>query len=136
MGRSIWALIRRVTRSGLSQVLLILSTCLILLEWHHIPEPLLVNCDVAEELGFIPMADHRILPIYFLVNLPSLLITAGVTKFFKEVFMMSCASTAKLETVLLVTFCSIQWMLIGYGVETFFRRRRLMREARPTKPCS
>ena len=136
MGRSIWAFIRRVTSSGLSQLLLILSTCLILLEWHHTPEPLLVSCDLAKELGFIPMADHRILPIYFLVNLPPLLITAGVTKFFKEVFMMSCASTAKLETIFLVISCSIQWMLIGYGVERYFRKRRILREAHPTKACS
>lgn len=136
MGRSIWAFIRRVTSSGLSQLLLILSTCLILLEWQYIPEPLLVSCDLAKELGFTPMPDHRILPIYFLINFPSMLITTGVTKFFKEIFMMSCASTAKLETIVFVTSCSVQWMLIGYGVEEFFRRRRVVREARPTKPCS
>jgi hypothetical protein len=117
-------------------LLLILSTWFVLLEWQPLDQPLLVHCDLAKELGFIPMTHERILPIYFLINLPSLLITGGLTKLFKEVLSLSCASTAKLETVLLVTSCSIQWMLIGYGVEKFFRRRRLMRGAHPTKPCS
>jgi len=57
-----------------------------------------------------------------MVNLPALFVTMGVTKFFKEVFMMSCASTAKLETILVATSCSIQWMLIGYGVDRYFRK--------------
>ena len=109
---------------------------LVLLNWYPLDEPLLVHCDVAAELGFIPMPDHRILPIYFLVNLPALLMTGGLTKVFKEVLSLSCAHTAKLEIALIVPSCYIQWMLIGYSIETSFRTRRVVRETHPTKPCS
>jgi hypothetical protein len=48
----------------------------------------------------------------------------GATKLIQRIFSLSCAPTAKLEVPLLFLFSAVQWVLLGYTLESFFRRVR------------
>ena len=127
MTRSPLAFTGRVLRSHLGHVLLAVSWSFILFNWLPRPywHPELVDCvRAAYEDYFIPEV-LRVVPIWTFVigvaHFPAMLVTKGVTKLFQIVFALSCGPTAKVELALFFLFSAIQWLLVGYIIESLFR---------------
>ena len=122
--------VNRVLRSHVAHVLLAISWTFILLT--YVPPwrtPRFVDCipigDEVYSYGAIVDLVHPIWTAVILVaHLPSLLATMGATKLIQRIFSLSCAPTARLEVPLLFLFSSVQWFLLGYTIESFFRRWR------------
>src|SRR5438046_6515786 len=128
MTRSIWAFITRVVRSHLGHVLLAVSWTFVLLVFvhPHLNQPQLVDC-VPTNDEFYVSVDH-FYPIWVVAiwtaHIPSMLCTWAVTKLLQIIFSLSCGPTAKVEMPLLFAFSAIQWLLVGYTIESLLRRVR------------
>ena len=126
MSLSVWEFIKRLLHSHLAHVLLAVSWCFILFV---MVEPSMYYPWFA---GCIPTADdirlqnHYGYPIWVVVigaaHGPSELLAGVVSTFFRVVFGLSCASTAKLELAVFFIFSTTQWLLVGYGIESLCRR--------------
>ena len=119
--------VNRVVRSHLGHVLLAVSWSFVLFVWMQRPfyRPQLVDCiPTANENYFIPEV-LRVYPIWIVVigmaHFPAMLVTMGVTKLFQMVFSLSCVPTARIELALFFLFSAIQWLFVGYIIESLFR---------------
>jgi hypothetical protein len=130
MARRFSTFIYGVLGTHVGHVLLAISWSFILFVWVQRPlaHSLLVDCTPTREELFTITEVLRVYPIYILVtalaHLPATLLTAGVTKIIQVVFSLSCGPTAKLEVPLVLFFSAIQWLLMGYMIETFVRWAR------------
>ena len=119
---------RRVMRSHLGHVLLAISWTFILLVYvqTHPTQPQFVECAPTRE-EFRVIVD-KFYPIWTTViavaHLPAIALTVGTTKLLQRAFSLSCGSTAKIEMPLLFVFSAIQWLLVGYTIESLVRRVR------------
>lgn len=140
MNLSVWALIKRLLHSHLAHVLLAVSWCFILFV---MVEPSMYYPWFA---GCIPTPDDIrlqnhygysiwVIAIYA-AHLPSVLLTGVVSNFFQGVFGLSCASTAKLELAIFFVFSTVQWLLVGYGIESLFRRLKSRKQRSQQGACS
>jgi hypothetical protein len=129
--RSIWAFINRVVRSHLGHVLLAVSWTFILLVFvgPHLYQPQFVDCVPGKD-EFVAIVDH-FYPIWItalgVAHLPAILFTQGVTKLLQAMLSLSCGPTAKVEMPFLFGFSAIQWLLVGYIIESLIRRARSSR---------
>ena len=121
------ALTKRIVRSHLGHVLLAISWSFILFVWMQRPSlrPQLVDCiPTANENYFIPEV-LRVYPIWIVVigmaHFPAMLVTMGMTKLVQMVFSLSCVPTARIELALFFLFSAIQWLFVGYIIESLFR---------------
>src|SRR6266481_5195487 len=119
------AFLTRVLRSHLGHVLLAVSWSFILFVIMRGPlnHPQFVDCTpVGDEIYTITEV-LRVYPIWIVVigmaHFPSMLVTMGVTKLFQAVLSLSCAPTAKVELPMFFAFSAIQWLLVGYMIESF-----------------
>jgi hypothetical protein len=120
----------RVIRSHLGHVLLAMSWSYILFVWmypvpHH---PHLVGCVPTRDEIYTITEVLRTYPIWIVViavaHVPANILTAGVTKLFQLIFSLSCTPTARVEVLMLFLFSAVQWLLLGYIIESLFRRWR------------
>jgi hypothetical protein len=125
---SIWPFIKRVARSHLGHVLLAVSWSFILFVYvrPHLFQPGFVGCTSAEG-EFIPIVDF-FYPVWItavgVAHLPSALLTEAVTKAFQYFFSHACGPSAKVEMFFFFAFSAIQWLLVGYTIESLYRRWR------------
>jgi hypothetical protein len=130
MTRSLVAFISRVVRSHIGHVLLAVSWSFILFVFIQRPlaDPQFVGCTPVGGETFTNAEILRVYPIWIgitvLAHFPSILATMAITTVFQKVFSLSCAPTAKVELLLFFFFSAIQWLLLGYIIETPFRRWR------------
>lgn len=124
------AFVSRVTRSHLGHVLLAISWSFILFGFVRRPlnQPQFVDCLPTGDEIYTITEIIRVYPIWIVVvrlaHFPSVLATMGVTKLFQTGFSLSCGPTAKVELLLFALFSAIQWLLVGYIIESLFRRWR------------
>src|SRR5688500_12403962 len=128
MSLSLWGFTRRILRSHLAHVLLAVSWSFILFVMVRLPmdAPWFARC--------IPTGDefhlggHAVYPIWvtalFAAHLPAMLVTLGISSFIQGVFGLSCGRIAKVELGILFVFSTVQWLLVGYGIESLIRRVR------------
>jgi hypothetical protein len=121
-------LISRVLRSHLAHVLLAISWSFILFVWvyPHPTQPRFVECVPAQD-EFVATVDF-FYPIWITgigaAHFPAILLTQAATKILQRLFSLSCRPTAQVEMPLLFTFSAVQWLLLGYTIESLFRRMR------------
>jgi hypothetical protein len=131
MTRYIWAFINRVVRSHLGHVLLAVSWTFILLVFvrPHLYQPQFVDCVPAKD-EFVAIVDH-FYPIWItalgVAHLPAISFTYAVTKFLQAMLSLSCGQTAKVEMPFLFAFSAIQWLFVGYIIESLVRKARSSR---------
>ena len=120
---------KRVVGSRFGHLLLILSLCFMLLEFvppsvHH---PQFVSCVPTKEEVFTITEILAPKPVWVVpigvLYLPSILLTSALTKLLSGVFALSCTPMARLELIVLLICSSIQWLLVGYGIERIIKRR-------------
>ena len=121
--------IKRVVGSRIGQLLAVLGVCFALLELVHLPayHPQFVSCvptreevhTITEILAPKPAWVVAIGVLY----VPSISLTSALTKLLSYVFALSCAPTARLEFISFLVCSSIQWLLVGCGIEWLIRRR-------------
>ena len=121
--------ISRVLRSHVAHVLLTASWTFILLVYvRTLPQPHFVGCiPKGDEVYSYTIVDvvHPIWTSTIIVaHLPSIALTVGATTLLQRVFSLSCRPTAMVEVPLLFLFSAIQWLLVGYTIETLVRRVR------------
>src|SRR5438132_12082374 len=130
MIRSIWAFLNRVVRSHLGHVLLAVSWTFILLVFvhPHLNQPQLVDCTPTKDEAYGIVEILRVYPIWviaiWIAHFPSMFFTWAMTKFLQVVLSLSCGPSAKVEVPLLFAFSAIQWLLLGYTIESVVRRVR------------
>lgn len=117
----------RAVRSHLSHILLAVSWSFILFVVMRCPlnHPQFVDCTpVGDEIYTITSVLH-VYPIWIVIvgiaHLPSVLVTTGVTKLFQMAFSLSCAPTAEVELPLFFASSTVQWLLVGYMIESLRR---------------
>jgi len=127
MSRSFAEFGKLVLRSHLGHVLLAISWCFILfvLVRPLINQPQFTNCVPSnDEVFWIAEVNHSY-PIWTVIigiaHFPSQLLTQVVTLGFQKVLSLSCVQTAKIELTAFFLFSSVQWLLVGYGIESFGR---------------
>jgi hypothetical protein len=119
----------RILRSHPGHVLLAISWTFILLVFVHprMTQTQFVDC-VPGDAEFSTTEILRTYPIWTtalgVCHLPSLLLTQMSTMLLQRLLSLSCGPTAKVEMALLFGFSAIQWLLLGYIIESLFRRRR------------
>ena len=120
----------RVVRSHLAHVLLAVSWTYILLVYVRYPmmQPQFVDCvPTGDEIYWQVIVDKSY-PIWTkaiaIAHIPASAATVGATKVLQRSFSFSCAPTAKVEVPLFFAFGAIQWLLVGYTIESLFRRMR------------
>jgi hypothetical protein len=124
------AFINRVVRSHCGHVLLAISWSFILFVFFRRPldQPQLVDCVPTGDEIYTITEILRVYPIWTVVTIvthfPAMFVTAGVAKLVQILFSLSCGPTAKVELPLFVLFSSIQWLLVGYIIESFFHSWR------------
>src|SRR6267154_1774524 len=131
MTRSLVAFIVRVVRCHLGHVLLAIcwSFILFVLVRRPMNYPQLVDCVPVHPYEMYTITEVlRVWPLWIrvigLAHLPSMLVTMGVTKLIQTIFSLSCSPTAKVEMPLLFALSAIQWLLVGYIIQSLFRRWR------------
>ena len=97
-------------------------------------QPMFVVCVLtAEEVYWQTWVDHTY-PIWTVImwgaHIPSILLTQGVTESLQKILSLSCAPTAKLELAVFFFFSSLQWLLVGYGGESFVKLMRSRKNQR------
>ena len=128
MTRSPMAFIGRVMRSHLAHVLLAVSWSFILFVYvrPRPTQPRFVGC-VPADGEFVPIVDY-FYPIWITVvgfaHLPAILLTQGLTRLLHRLFSLSCGPTAKVEIPVFFVASAIQWLLVGYAIESTFLRVR------------
>jgi hypothetical protein len=136
MTRTLVDFIRRVVRSHLAHVLLAISWSFILLVYvrPHLTQPQFVTCIPADD-EFVATVD-AFYPIWIgaiaVAHFPSIFLTQALTKLLQKVFSLSCGPTAKVEMPLFFVSSAIQWLLVGYIIESFFHRWRSDSYTHPT----
>ena len=124
------AFMNQVVRSRLGHVLLAVSCTFILLVFVRWPlyQPQLVECVPGGDEVYTIVEILRTYPIWTLAiataHFPAMLFTAGVTKLSQLVFSLSCGPSAKLELPLLFLFSAVQWLLVGYTIDSIIRWAR------------
>jgi hypothetical protein len=121
--------IKRVLGSRIGQLLAVPGLCFALLEFAHLHvyHPRFVSCvPTPEEIYTIteilvprPIWVTAIGALY----IPSALLTSALTKLIGYVFALSCTPMARLEFVVFLVCSSLQWVLVGYGIERLIKRR-------------
>jgi hypothetical protein len=123
-------LVTRVLRSHLGHILLAVSWSFILfvLMRHPLSQTQFVDCTPVGDEIYTLTEVLRVYPIWIVVvgmtHFPSMLATTALTKALQMFFSLSCAPTAKLELPLFLAFSAIQWLLVGYMIESFGRWMR------------
>jgi hypothetical protein len=115
--------IQRVIGSRIGRVLSVLSLCFVLLVFvpasaHH---PQFVDCGPSMEAPYTDTEVLRARPIWVVVigaaYLPSMLLTSALTAMLRNVFILSCEGTRRVELIVLFVCSSMQWLLVGSGIE-------------------
>jgi hypothetical protein len=131
MGESIWKIIKQVASSRLGQLLFALGLCFVLVEleprFHS--RPLFVGCIPSAEEVYTISEILVMRPIWVVaisvLYLPSALLTSAIMKLLGSVLLLSCGPAARLEFAVLLISSSIQWWVVGYGIEQLIKRRRV-----------
>lgn len=128
MARSPLAFINRVLGSHLGHVLLAVSWSFILFVIVRRPlnHPQFVDCVPVNEYEMYTITEVlRVYPIWIVVigmsHFPAMMVTMCVTKLIQMIFSLSCAPTAKVELPLFFLFSAIQWLFVGYIIQSLFR---------------
>jgi hypothetical protein len=125
-------LLIRVLRSHLGPILSYLavsgSFIIFVLVRYPLSHPQFVDCTPTGDEIYTLTEVLRSYPIWIVVvgmaHFPSMLATEALTKALQMVFSLSCAPTAKVELPLFFAFSAIQWLLVGYMIESFVRWAR------------
>ena len=130
MSKSVWRAIKRVAGSRTGHLLIVLSLCFILAELAppFRSHPQFVGCAPATLEEVYTITEILVVrPVWVVaigvLYLPSVLLTSALTKLLSSVFHLSCTPTARLEFAILLICSSIQWWLVGYGMERLVKRR-------------
>ena len=127
MIHSIWAFVQRVVLSHLGHVLLAVSWTFILLVFVRWPlyQPQLVECVPQGDEVYTIVEILRTYPIWtvaiWVAHFPSMFATVSVTKLLQIVFSLSCGPSAKVELPLLFLFSTVQWLMVGYIIDSLLR---------------
>jgi len=129
MRRLIRPFIKRVVSSRIGHLLVVLSLCFALLEFVPISvnHPQFVSCvPIREEIYTITeiLAPKPIWVVAIgVLYLPSILLTSALTKLLGHTFSLSCTPVARLELIVFLICSSIQWLLVGHGIEWLIKRK-------------
>jgi hypothetical protein len=121
--------IKRVVGSRVGQLLAVLGLCFALLELVHLPayHPQFVSCVPTREEVYTITEILAPKPAWVVaigvLYIPSVLLTSALTQVLRYMFGLSCTPTARLEFVGFLVCGSIQWLLVGYGIEWLIKRR-------------
>ena len=124
------AFVIRVLRGHLGHVLLAVSWSFILfvLVRRTVSQPLFVACTPVGDEIYTITESLRLYPIWTaavgMAHFPAMLVTMALTRLFQAVFSLSCAPTAKVELPLFFAFSAIQWLLVGYMIESLVQWAR------------
>ena len=130
MFRSAIVFLHRVVRSHFAHVLLAVSWTFVLLVYAPPRrQPRFVDCTpIGDELYSYNVIVDGVYPIWTSVivvaHLPAIVMTIGSPKLLQRIFALSCGPTANVEVPLLFVFSTIQWLLVGYTIESLFCRVR------------
>jgi hypothetical protein len=130
MRKLIWSFIKRVARSRAGHLLAILSLCFVLIAFYPLPlnHPQFVSCVPTKEEIYTITEVLKHPPVWvFVIGItyfPSMLLTKFLTGAVSSVFSLSCYPTAKIELLIFLICSSVQWMLVGCGIEWLIRRWR------------
>ncbi len=122
---------KRIVGSRPSHLLLILSLCFVLLEFvpPSVNHPQFVSCVPTKEEVFTITEILAPKPVWVVaigvLYLPSILLTSALTKLLGGMFGLSCTPMARLELMVFLICSSVQWLLVGYGIERIIKRRRV-----------
>ena len=123
MNSHVGSYLKRILRSHLGHVLLAVSWCFILFVMvrHPMNEPMFVGCvPTKDEISGITIL--RVYPIWTVAigaaHFPSILLTQICIRVLQSAIALSCAPSAKLELAVFFIFSTIQWQLIGFGIES------------------
>jgi hypothetical protein len=125
MSRSFAEFRKLVLQSHLGHVLLAISWCFILfvLVRPSINQPQFVDCVPSkDEVYWVTEVNHAYSIWTVLIEIahfPSVLLTKVVTLCFQKFLSLSCWQTAKMELTVFFLFSSVQWLLVGYAIESF-----------------
>ncbi len=130
MRKTLWACIKRVAKTRVGHLLVVLSVCFVLIAFMKpsMSHPQFVDCvqSKGETLALAEVLAPK--PIWVVaigyLYLPSIVISVGLTNLFGSIFSLSCVPKTRLELVIFLVCSSIQWMLIGYGIEHLIKRWR------------
>jgi hypothetical protein len=129
MRKAIRPFIKRVVSSRFGHLLVVLGLCLALLEFMplSVNHPQFVSCvPTGEEIYTITeiLAPKPILVVAIgVLYLPSILLTSALTTLLGYTFSLSCTPAARLELIVFLICSSIQWLLVGYGLERLIKRK-------------
>jgi len=125
MSLSFWEFIKRLLRSHLAHVLLAVSWCFILFVMVRPPmdEPMFAGCiPTQDEIHLHVLVTYPIWVVAIgAAHFPSMLLTQVVSRSFQGVFALSCAPIAKLQLAIFFVFSTVQWFLVGHGIESLIR---------------
>jgi hypothetical protein len=123
--------VKRLLHSHVGHVLLAISWCFILFVMVRpsFNRPWFVDCIPSEQESFSYYAEvNHAYPIWTVIigsaHAPSSLLTQGVTWLLQKFLSVSCAQTTRIELVVFFLFSSIQWLLIGFGIEALLVRMK------------
>lgn len=124
MSSSLSGFTQRVLDSHTGHVLLTMSWCFILfvIVRSSLNRPFFADCTPSEQEGFYLVEVNVSYPIWTVIiwsaHLPAILFTRGVLLVPQRSMALSCVGTAKVELVVFFISSSIQWLLIGYGLDS------------------
>ncbi len=129
MSKFIWPFIKRVALNRIDHLLAVLSLCFVFIVFMKpsMSHPQFVDCVqtrgemlvLAEVFAPRPMWVGGLSFLY----LPSIGITAFLTNLSANIFVLSCVPKTRVELAIFLICSSMQWLLIGYGIELLIKRR-------------
>ena len=115
--------INRALHSHVGHVLLAVSWCFILFVMvRPLHRPFFADCIPSGQEVFWITEVNIAYPIWTVIiacaHFPSILFTRGVLLVIQRIVSLSCSETAKVELAVFFISSSIQWLLVGFGLDS------------------
>ena len=134
MSKLIWPFIKRVAGSRIGHLLFVINLCMAIYLLVHFPFPQMEHLDCVPR-SQLPISDstfcYTLLPMwewvfaYIVLTLPAYQVSQLFSAPINSLFPNLCYYTAdRIDAALFLLCSSIQWLLIGYGLERLIKRMR------------
>lgn len=126
-----FSFLKRVLMNRVGHLLLVINLCFIIYEYSQTSatlDDIGGSCViVGEAQNFDVMVCTSLFPLWIKIvawlNLPALIPTTIISTFLQTSFPVMCMQTAtQISTVLLAVFGSVEWLFVGYLVESIARK--------------
>jgi len=124
-----WQFVKRVLASRLGHLLLITNLCFVIYEYGRSLRAAGRDCLTVADAQRVDAAVLMAFPVWVVVftilNFPALMVSSFSADFITSLYPQMCTYTAAHIESGSLAFCSaIQWMLVGYAIESQVRRKR------------